>query len=244
MRRRIAVLLLWYVCLPNAAPAIHAQHSSALSVRRCPPVTHNRRWNEEEFDSAGPGSVSRAGDPIEAPQLDPSFKIESLRGDYDILVIATAGVRVPDTISHGRLSLRSTDSTFHASNCFGRCDHQHYPLFGWTESSFHFPGGESARMPLSSRSEDDPGVTIRYSPSDRRLELLMGNSYGRSTDAGVILEVFRADSISLTGRWVDGGIGVTADQPKPYAHAQGYFCAWRIGSLPTVPNGRAELRVA
>lgn len=230
MLRLMRVMPLAFALLVATRPAAHAQDSSVRSTRRCAPVTHDRRWNEQEFDSAGPG-VTRAGDPIEAPQLPESFTIESLRGDFDVLVIATAGVRIPDTLSHGRLSLRLTDSTFHASNCFGRCDHRTYRLFGWTDSSFHFPGGESARTPLSSQSEDDPGVTVRYHP-DRHLSLLLGNSYSRSTDAGVILDVFRADSISFTGRWVDGGIGVSTDQPTPYAHAQGYFCAWRIGHLP------------
>ena len=135
-------------------------------------------------------------------------------------------------LSHGLLSLRFTDSLFHASGCFGRCDHKHFPMFGWTDSLFHFPGGESAITPLSSRSEDDPGVTIRYYRSDRRLSFLFGNSYSRSTDAGVILDVFRSDSMSFTGRWIDGGLGVSTDQPKPYAHAQGYFCAWRTGEIP------------
>jgi hypothetical protein len=234
LRRLLCSML---VLLPGAARVLVAQHDPRAPVSRCAPVTHDRRWNEEEFERPDSGRTS-AGDPNEPPQLDSGFTIESLMGDYDVLVIATAGVHIPDTLSRGRLFLRFTDSTFHASSCFGRCDHERYPLFGWTDSSFHFPGGESARTPLSSRTEDDPGITVEYFRSGRRLSFLLGNSYFRSTDSGVILDVFRANSLSFTGRWVDGGIGVSPDQRKPYAHAQGYFCAWRTGLVRRSKSSR------
>jgi hypothetical protein len=62
-----------------------------------------------------------------------------------------------------------------------------------------------------------------------RVTLVFGNGDMLTTDSGVFFDVFAIDSMSMRGRWVDGGLAVLVDsEGHSTGHPQGYFCMGRV----------------
>ena len=131
------------------------------------------------------------------------------------------------------MTLQPTDTLHRYVRCQGgvRCGNFdiNHVLFGRLDSKFDFPGSiQGTPVPFSSGSVDSPGVVLTFDAKTRRSSLVLGNPFLGWTDSGIFLEVFRADSMGFTGRWVDGGLVVAIGQRGEPTHAQGHFCATRV----------------
>lgn len=72
-------------------------------------------------------------------------------------------------------------------------------------------------------------LDVLFDVSTRRLTFIIGNRGLRSTDAGVMLEVFEANRSYIGGRWVDGGLRVNRlSNESQGLHPQGWFCLTRV----------------
>ena len=132
-----------------------AHHENVVEhSRACAPVTSDRRWNEIQWDeSPGPHEM-RSGHSNAAPALPAAFEPSSLRGQFELLMVATAGVRVPDTLRQLRLSLEHPDSTHRFLACIGRarCTDTAVtvPLIGAIDSVTHLFGSASIATSVES----------------------------------------------------------------------------------------------
>ena len=234
--RKTRVLSLLIVDLiDSGCRAVRPSSELASLTRQCPPVTEDTRWSEIRWsDSTADGS--KTGTSHQPPVLLATFNPALLRGRFQLIVVATAGLGATDrdTVRRGQLVLEPTDTTHRYVRCEGgvRCGNRSltFPLFGAMDSRFHFPGNESIAIPLNRLLPDQPGVLVSFDSARRHLSLILGNPFLRWTDSGVFLEVFHADSNSFTGRWVDGGLAIALGQRGRPTNAQGHFCAIRIAN--------------
>ncbi len=155
---------------------------------------------------------------LDPPRLSIAVPIESFAGDYALVVVVTAGFE-NDTIAHGSLWLRPTDSSH------GRAPNPDvtFPLAGASDIDLGSIGPVSLLYSAASVSQDKPGVQVAYDSETQELWLMFGSASGRdyvTIHSGVLFNVFSIDSLGFSGRWVDGGIF----QPVP----EGYFCARRL----------------
>jgi hypothetical protein len=143
--------------------------------------------------------------------------IETFAGDYALTAVAYAPLG-SDTIAHGMLWLRPTDTKYRKAP---NPDITH-PLFGASNIDLRSLGPVSLAYSPASRSRVRPGVQATYSSSKRTLKLIFGAASGPGfyVDAGVLFNIYRIDSTGFSGGWVDGGHG----SPLP----GGYFCALRV----------------
>ena len=216
----------------------HALRPSKESVSLplgCPAVTNDARWSDIRWSDSSAGG-SRTGTSNRPPSLPASFDPASLRGRFQLIVVATAGLATTDidTIRRGQLVLEPTDTVHRYVRCQGgaRCGNKDvtFPLFGAMDARFHFPGLQSNAVPFSRSLPDGPGVLVSFESTRRELLLIFGNPFLQWMDSGVFLEVFHADSNSFTGRWVNGGLVVATGQRGSPTNAQGHFCATRIAN--------------
>jgi hypothetical protein len=229
--RELAQVLMFAAAVLAGCAPWGEQLPATSSERFCPPVTSDRRWNDMKWDTTAYGIHVRPAN--EPPGLPTAFDPAVLRGEFDFVVVATAGVpSFVDTVRRGRLSLAPTDTTHRYVRCSdgSRCGGPgfEYSHFGYLDRGFHFPGLQSVATPLSSSAQDEPGAVAMFDSTDRELTLVLGNAYLRWTDSGVLLQVFRADSAGFTGRWVNGGLELVPGQAGAWALPQGHFCAWRV----------------
>jgi hypothetical protein len=142
------------------------------------------------------------------PPLPPSqprtFRLASLRGSFDLQLTPTLGPDRGQSI-HARIEL-ATDST------------------GSARASTEWPSYFSF-APESTASQRTQPLNVLFNAEQRWLRLIIGNPGLQWTDSGVILEVFAIRGSHITGRWVDGGLGVYRSTPGGAGlHPQGWFC--------------------
>jgi len=167
-----------------------------------------------------------------SPSLPSTFKPSQLVGRFRLTVVATAGTR--ETAIAGTLRLRPTPSSFRQpQNPAVRI-----VLVGSTDVPLDSVGPVTLAGPPSRDVPGlPPGVLVSYWRAHRQasLEVGGGNGYDGSVteDAGVLFDIFTADSEGFTGRWVSGGLIVRSTDGVP---PQGYFCAARIRRAGAPPN--------
>ncbi len=162
------------------------------------------------------------------PQRFGSVHLIPIRpGLYSFTLLATIG-RAPGAATTGTLDLWGAPSSRrHPPN-----RRITFVYNGAADLDLHRVGSPSVAYPVSSRDPGSPGVELSYDGDTHAVSLDLGNGFSPDTmrlDVGTILWVLRADSVSFTGRWKDGG-----RTPEP---AGGYFCAWWQSPPPVRPGG-------
>ena len=137
-----------------------------------------------------------------APQAPPqprTFRVSQLRGAYVLQMTSTVGRQRGDRVL--------ADVTIGSDS-------------GGTAT---VRGRWPAYFSLTRDSAHRGNLDILFDDT-RRLSFILGNPHLRTTDTGVILDVFTVDKQMIVGRWVDGGLGVDA---RSGLHPQGWFCLQR-----------------
>ena len=199
---------------PCITPALNCQDTS---ITPCGDPTPNEpAWWEIKWQRQPDGSAT--GTVSKPPAVPRNLHLDRWAGRYRLTLITTAGTMRRDTLSAIiMLWVPKAPSGRKPS------------LIGATDSAFSFPYGAALAHPTWQRDPARPGISLLYDRAKGELTLVFGNGDLLTTDSGVFFDVFAIDSVSMRGRWVDGGLGVLVDSAgHSLGHPQGYFCLRRL----------------
>ncbi|SRR6266511_4263291 len=208
----------WFaiIALLGTTPVLYSQRTSVAAADCVDPTPGEPAWWKITWQPRPDGSAT--GTVPTPPPLPRSLQLGRWAGRYRLTLITTAGTMQRDTlVANITLWVPKSPS--------GRKP----TLVGATDSTFQFPYGAALAHPTWQRDPGRPGISLQYDGARGELTLVFGNGDLLTTDSGVLFHVFAIDRVGMSGRWVDGGLGVLLDSTgHSLGHPQGYFCLRRL----------------